>query len=111
MIADSPSTAPPDAQSPRVTRFPQVTYTKEHHRILDIVHTGWVTVHADNYHLIAGIRVHDDVEPGFAWLLMGGHTELDAEPDDEGERLVLLTPLGEGVLGRWNLEQGIGGEL
>lgn len=84
-----------------------MAYTPLHHGLLDAIQDGAVTQHPGNYHRVMGFRLHHDVELGLFRLLMADHIELGPEPGDGGSLPVLLTPLGAGVLQRWDTEQGL----
>jgi hypothetical protein len=86
-----------------------VDYTPLHRDLLLAVEAGAVVFYdPGKFHLIAGFRVHEDVERGLGWLLVAGYTEL-GDPS-EGDLLpVLITPLGEAAKRRWDREQGQAG--
>lgn len=90
-------------------RVPAVDYTPLHHNLLKAVSARAVTVHPENWHRILGFRVHDSVEEGLGWLLFGGYIEQADKVLLSGNRLVLLTKLGNGALRRWDREQGQAG--
>lgn len=102
----------PQLSTKRTSAHPTVAYTPLHCDLLAAVKAGTVALHPDEYHLIAGFRVHASVELGLFRLAVADHTELGPEPDGQGNLPVLCTPLGEGVLRRWNTQQGrTGGAL
>ena len=103
MVTPSDTTPRWYRQEPRV---PAVAYSRLHHDLLKAIAARAVTVHPENYHLILGcFRLHDSVEEGLGWLLVGGYIEQADDLLPSGRRLVLLTQLGNGALRRWDNEQ------
>jgi hypothetical protein len=95
----------------RETRYPTVTYTRLHHSLLKAASIRIVARHPDGHYEIAGFRVHDSVGDGLHWLILGVHLEeVNGPPLRDGTFPVLLTPLGTGVLSRWDREHP-GGEV
>lgn len=86
----------------RVTPRPQVAYTPLHHLLLTHALYGGLVV-GDGYIVVAGQRWSHEAYLAVARLVLGDLLGLQA-PDFLGGTAAVPTPVGVGVLHRWDAE-------
>lgn len=102
IVPHQSSTARPIVPDGRVTPRPQVAYTPLHHLLLTHALYGGLVV-GDGYLVIAGERRSHEAYLAVARLVLGDLLGLQA-PDFLGSTAAVPTPVGVGVLHRWDAE-------